>query len=93
MKTIIFQIKTSVLLRAVARQSWEFLHEDIKLKEVLGEGQFGEVRAGEMIINGRKTDVAIKIVIQMIIKLFGVNFFEPTNLGCNLLGLFIVQVI
>nr|CDQ00076.1 Bm7313, isoform c [Brugia malayi] len=41
------EIKTSQLIRPIARQSWEFLHENIILKDMLGEGQFGEVRAGK----------------------------------------------
>ncbi|VDM44027.1 unnamed protein product [Toxocara canis] len=36
------EIKTSVLIRPIKRKPWEFLHEDIKLKDLLGEGQFGE---------------------------------------------------
>uniref|UniRef100_A0A0M3HGL1 Protein kinase domain-containing protein n=1 Tax=Ascaris lumbricoides TaxID=6252 RepID=A0A0M3HGL1_ASCLU len=41
------QIKTSVLLNAVKRKPWEFHHEDITLKKLLGAGAFGEVHAGE----------------------------------------------
>uniref|UniRef100_A0A0R3S0I9 Protein kinase domain-containing protein n=1 Tax=Elaeophora elaphi TaxID=1147741 RepID=A0A0R3S0I9_9BILA len=48
------QIKTSQLIRPIARQPWEFLHENIILKDVLGEGQFGEVRAAEALIDGKK---------------------------------------
>ncbi|VIO91502.1 Uncharacterized protein BM_BM7313 [Brugia malayi] len=55
------EIKTSQLIRPIARQSWEFLHENIILKDMLGEGQFGEVRAGEAIIDGKKIPVAVKI--------------------------------
>ncbi|KAM3723591.1 Fer-related kinase [Dirofilaria immitis] len=55
------EIRTSQLIRPVARQSWEFLHENITLKEVLGEGQFGEVRAAEALIDGKKIPVAVKI--------------------------------
>ncbi|KHN88849.1 Tyrosine-protein kinase Fer [Toxocara canis] len=56
------EIKTSVLIRPIKRKPWEFLHEDIKLKDLLGEGQFGEVRSGEALVNGRRLSVAIKVV-------------------------------
>ncbi|KHN84525.1 putative tyrosine-protein kinase kin-31, partial [Toxocara canis] len=55
------EIKTSVLIRPIKRKPWEFLHEDIKLKDLLGEGQFGEVRSGEALVNGRRLSVAIKV--------------------------------
>ncbi|CAG9539126.1 unnamed protein product [Cercopithifilaria johnstoni] len=55
------EIKTSQLIRPIARQSWEFLHENITLKNMLGEGQFGEVRAAEALIDGKKIPVAVKI--------------------------------
>ncbi|KAL4003193.1 Protein tyrosine kinase family protein [Acanthocheilonema viteae] len=55
------EIKTSQLIRPIARQPWEFLHENITLKEMIGEGQFGEVRAAEALIDGKKIPVAVKI--------------------------------
>ncbi|KHN82011.1 Tyrosine-protein kinase transforming protein Fps [Toxocara canis] len=55
------EYKTSVLIRAVKRQSWEFLHDDVTLKDLLGEGQFGEVRSGVLNNRGKKIEVAIKI--------------------------------
>ncbi|VDK71061.1 unnamed protein product [Litomosoides sigmodontis] len=55
------EIKTSQLIRPIARQPWEFLHENITLKNMLGEGQFGEVRAAEALIEGKKIPVAVKI--------------------------------
>lgn len=58
----IVQVKSSVLIRPIKRKPWEFLHEDIKLKDLLGEGQFGEVRAGEALVNGKRLSVAIKVV-------------------------------
>uniref|UniRef100_F1L590 Tyrosine-protein kinase n=1 Tax=Ascaris suum TaxID=6253 RepID=F1L590_ASCSU len=55
------QVKTSVLLKAVERQPWEFHHEEIRLKKLLGAGAFGEVRAGEVTIKGKKVECAIKL--------------------------------
>ncbi|VDK74456.1 unnamed protein product, partial [Anisakis simplex] len=55
------EVKSSVLIRSIKRKSWEFLHEDIKLNDLLGEGQYGEVRAGEALVNGRKLSVAVKV--------------------------------
>ncbi|VDM47071.1 unnamed protein product [Toxocara canis] len=55
------QIKTSVLVNAVKRKPWEFHHEEITLKKLLGAGAFGEVRAGEVMIKGRKVECAIKL--------------------------------
>lgn len=56
------QIKTSVLLNAVKRKPWEFHHEDITLKKLLGAGAFGEVHAGEVTIRGKKVECAVKLV-------------------------------
>ncbi|VDK60941.1 unnamed protein product [Anisakis simplex] len=42
------------MIRAVKRQNWEFLHTDVTLKDLLGEGQFGEVRSGVLDIGGKK---------------------------------------
>ncbi|CAG9536390.1 unnamed protein product [Cercopithifilaria johnstoni] len=53
--------ENSVLIKAVKRQPWEFSHDDITLKEMLGSGAFGEVRSGELIINKKKTECAVKI--------------------------------
>uniref|UniRef100_F1L0I7 Tyrosine-protein kinase n=1 Tax=Ascaris suum TaxID=6253 RepID=F1L0I7_ASCSU len=55
------EVSSSVLVRAIARQPWEFLHESIKVKDVLGEGQFGEVRDGELIVKDSKLTVAVKL--------------------------------
>uniref|UniRef100_F1L595 Tyrosine-protein kinase n=1 Tax=Ascaris suum TaxID=6253 RepID=F1L595_ASCSU len=55
------QVLTSVLKTPVKRQLWEFHHKDVKLKEQLGAGAFGEVRAGEVFILGRKYECAVKL--------------------------------
>ncbi|VDM34555.1 unnamed protein product [Toxocara canis] len=47
--------------RPVKRQLWEFHHRDIILKEQLGAGAFGEVRAGEVLILGKKYECAVKL--------------------------------
>uniref|UniRef100_A0A914ZR39 Tyrosine-protein kinase n=3 Tax=Parascaris univalens TaxID=6257 RepID=A0A914ZR39_PARUN len=55
------QVLTSVLKTPVKRQVWEFHHKDVTLKEQLGVGAFGEVRAGEVFILGRKYECAVKL--------------------------------
>ncbi|VDM91879.1 unnamed protein product [Litomosoides sigmodontis] len=55
------ELENSVLIKAIKRQPWEFSHDDITLKEVLGSGAFGEVRSGELTINKKKTECAVKI--------------------------------
>ncbi|MFH4978650.1 hypothetical protein AB6A40_005359 [Gnathostoma spinigerum] len=54
------EVESSVLLRGVGKQSWEFLHEEITIKDLIGAGQFGEVRKGELKIDGKIMEVAIK---------------------------------
>uniref|UniRef100_A0A0M3IVK0 Protein kinase domain-containing protein n=1 Tax=Ascaris lumbricoides TaxID=6252 RepID=A0A0M3IVK0_ASCLU len=56
------EYKTSILIRGIKRQRWEFSHEDVEMKDILGEGQYGEVRAGFLNTRGKKMEVAIKIV-------------------------------
>lgn len=51
-----------MLINAIKRQPWEFSHDDITLKEMLGSGAFGEVRSAELIIKKKKTECAVKIV-------------------------------
>ncbi|KAL3993926.1 Protein tyrosine kinase family protein [Acanthocheilonema viteae] len=55
------ELENSVLIKAIKRQPWEFSHDDITLKEMLGSGAFGEVRSGELTINKKKTACAVKI--------------------------------
>uniref|UniRef100_A0A915BTS5 Tyrosine-protein kinase n=2 Tax=Parascaris univalens TaxID=6257 RepID=A0A915BTS5_PARUN len=55
------RIRTSVLLNAIKRKPWEFHHEDIALKKLLGAGAFGEVHAGEVTIKGKKVECAVKL--------------------------------
>lgn len=59
-----------MLLKGVTRKPWEFLHENILLKDQLGEGEFGEVRAGETNIDGEIRTVAVKIVCSLYSKAF-----------------------
>ncbi|VDN03160.1 unnamed protein product [Thelazia callipaeda] len=59
------EIKTSQLIHAIPRQSWEFLHKDVVLKDLIGEGQFGEVREAEVPIDGKKRLVAVKLTKQV----------------------------
>ncbi|VDM42624.1 unnamed protein product [Toxocara canis] len=54
-------VKESILIRGIKQQSWEFRNSDVKLKGVLGTGQFGDVRAGEIVIDGKLKKVAIKL--------------------------------
>lgn len=51
------------LTTPVPRQIWELHHEDVEPTKKLGEGAFGEVHLGHLKLrNGRKVDVAIKLV-------------------------------
>uniref|UniRef100_F1L167 Tyrosine-protein kinase n=1 Tax=Ascaris suum TaxID=6253 RepID=F1L167_ASCSU len=59
------EYKTSILIRGIKRQTWEFSHEDVEMKDILGEGQYGEVRAGFLNTRGKKMEVAIKIAKQV----------------------------
>jgi serine/threonine protein kinase len=54
--------RSSILKRAVPKQSWELTHEMIKMEKKLGEGQFGDVYSGTLQrrANGPKIRVAIK---------------------------------
>uniref|UniRef100_A0A915PNK4 Tyrosine-protein kinase n=1 Tax=Setaria digitata TaxID=48799 RepID=A0A915PNK4_9BILA len=55
------ELENSVLIKAINRQPWEFNHDDITLKKVLGSGAFGEVRSGEVTIKRKKVECAVKI--------------------------------
>uniref|UniRef100_A0A1I8EGE5 SH2 domain-containing protein n=1 Tax=Wuchereria bancrofti TaxID=6293 RepID=A0A1I8EGE5_WUCBA len=79
-------IKTSQLIRPIARQSWEFLHENIILKDMLGEGQFGEVRAGEAVIDGKKVPVAVKIVVKQIEDIIEHAYSEESETHSRLIS-------
>lgn len=51
------------LTTPILRQNWELHHEDVEPTKKLGEGAFGEVHLGRLRLrNGRKVDVAIKLV-------------------------------
>lgn len=51
------------LTTPILRQTWELHHEDVEPTKKLGEGAFGEVHLGRLRLrNGRKVDVAIKLV-------------------------------
>ncbi|VDK44709.1 unnamed protein product [Gongylonema pulchrum] len=56
------ELETSVLVTGVKRQRWELTHEDVILNKVLGAGAFGEVRSGEVTIDKKKFECAVKIV-------------------------------
>lgn len=53
-----------VMKRAVERQKWELLHEDVEMTKKLGEGAFGEVWKGKLLkildSNGQPVQVAVK---------------------------------
>lgn len=52
-----FQLKNPIL-----QQPWEFMHADVTVGKVLGEGAFGKVCAGTLKLkNGITVDVAIKM--------------------------------
>nr|pir hypothetical protein M176.9 - Caenorhabditis elegans [Caenorhabditis elegans] len=52
-----FQLKHPIL-----QQTWEFMHSDVTVGDVLGEGAFGKVCAGELRLkDGSSAEVAIKM--------------------------------
>ncbi|CAI2298420.1 unnamed protein product [Caenorhabditis sp. 36 PRJEB53466] len=52
-----FQLKTAVLI-----QPWEFMHSDVTIGKVLGEGAFGKVCSGTLKLkDGQQVEVAIKM--------------------------------
>lgn len=54
---------TFALTNPIKLQPWEFLHSDVKQGELLGQGAFGEVRAGALQLKtGENVEVAIKVV-------------------------------
>uniref|UniRef100_A0A0K0DHH2 Non-specific protein-tyrosine kinase n=1 Tax=Angiostrongylus cantonensis TaxID=6313 RepID=A0A0K0DHH2_ANGCA len=53
---------TFILKYPIKQQPWEYKHNDVQQGRLLGEGAFGEVRAGRLKLkNGRSVDVAIKV--------------------------------
>ncbi|KAJ1368997.1 hypothetical protein KIN20_030364 [Parelaphostrongylus tenuis] len=53
---------TFILKYPIKQQSWEFKHSDVQQGRLLGQGAFGEVRAGTLKSkSGRTVDVAIKV--------------------------------
>ncbi|VDK51592.1 unnamed protein product [Anisakis simplex] len=54
-------VKESILIRGIKQQPWEFRNDDVKLKSVIGTGQFGDVKAGEVVIKGKLKKVAVKL--------------------------------
>ncbi|KAI6233526.1 Tyrosine-protein kinase [Aphelenchoides fujianensis] len=51
-----------VLGQPVMRAPWELRHNDVKLGAKLGEGAFGEVKAGTLLLpSKRRVDVAVKL--------------------------------
>uniref|UniRef100_A0A8R1DM27 Tyrosine-protein kinase n=1 Tax=Caenorhabditis japonica TaxID=281687 RepID=A0A8R1DM27_CAEJA len=55
--TATFQLKNPILI-----QPWEFMHSDVTVGKVLGEGAFGKVCAGTLKLkDGNKVEVAIKM--------------------------------
>uniref|UniRef100_A0A8R1DJF9 Tyrosine-protein kinase n=1 Tax=Caenorhabditis japonica TaxID=281687 RepID=A0A8R1DJF9_CAEJA len=55
--TATFQLKNPILI-----QPWEFMHSDVTIGKVLGEGAFGKVCAGTLKLkDGERVEVAIKM--------------------------------
>ncbi|VDL80588.1 unnamed protein product [Nippostrongylus brasiliensis] len=51
-----------VLKYPIKQQSWEYNHSDVQTGKLLGEGAFGEVRAGTLKLkSGKSVNVAIKV--------------------------------
>ncbi|KAI6233232.1 Tyrosine-protein kinase [Aphelenchoides fujianensis] len=56
------QLAGVVLGQPVMRAPWELRHSDVELGAKLGEGAFGEVRAGTLLLpSKRRVDVAVKL--------------------------------
>ncbi|CAB3409808.1 unnamed protein product [Caenorhabditis bovis] len=54
--------QNSILINPINRQFWELSHDDITLTKTLGEGAFGEVKAGTLETkNNGKVNVAVKV--------------------------------
>ncbi|PIO56106.1 hypothetical protein TELCIR_22499, partial [Teladorsagia circumcincta] len=55
--------KISFILKyPIKQQPWEYNHGDVQQGKLLGEGAFGEVRAGTLKLkSGRTVEVAIKV--------------------------------
>ncbi|KAK6751488.1 hypothetical protein RB195_003093 [Necator americanus] len=55
--------KISFILKyPIKQQPWEYTHQDVQQGKLLGEGAFGEVRAGTLKLkSGRIVEVAIKV--------------------------------
>ncbi|KAK6023330.1 protein tyrosine kinase, partial [Ostertagia ostertagi] len=54
---------TFALTNPIKLQPWEFQHSDVKQGNLLGQGAFGEVRAGTLTLKtGEVVDVAIKVL-------------------------------
>uniref|UniRef100_F1L2J5 Tyrosine-protein kinase n=1 Tax=Ascaris suum TaxID=6253 RepID=F1L2J5_ASCSU len=60
-RPLIPDVKESVLIRGIKKQPWEFRNNEVRLKGVIGTGQFGDVRAGEVYIRGKLKKVAVKL--------------------------------
>ncbi|KAI6216928.1 Tyrosine-protein kinase [Aphelenchoides besseyi] len=59
---VVPHIPTAILVTPINRAPWELKHEDVELFEKLGEGAFGEVRAGRLNLQSkRKVMVAVKL--------------------------------
>uniref|UniRef100_A0A0K0DER5 Tyrosine-protein kinase n=1 Tax=Angiostrongylus cantonensis TaxID=6313 RepID=A0A0K0DER5_ANGCA len=50
-----------ILKTPISQQRWEFLHSDVQVGKLLGEGQFGEVREGTVRRKQQTLQVAIKL--------------------------------
>lgn len=51
-----------MLKSGIGQQSWEHYHKSVVLGKVLGEGAYGEVRAGTLQIRKKVVEVAVKMV-------------------------------
>uniref|UniRef100_A0A915AMV1 Tyrosine-protein kinase n=2 Tax=Parascaris univalens TaxID=6257 RepID=A0A915AMV1_PARUN len=60
-RPLIPDVKESALIRGIKKQPWEFRNNEVRLKGVIGTGQFGDVRAGEVYIRGKLKKVAVKL--------------------------------
>lgn len=56
-----FQAKF-ILKNPICQQRWEFLHSDVQVGKLIGEGAYGEVREGIVKKRNQTLEVAVKLV-------------------------------
>ncbi|EYB86668.1 hypothetical protein Y032_0275g1061 [Ancylostoma ceylanicum] len=50
-----------ILKNPISQQRWEFLHSEVQVGKLIGEGEYGEVREGVVKKNNQTLEVAVKL--------------------------------